>query len=84
MLRAHRARLDAIIEALAAELSDDDLAQPVSSKNSRGAFRKKFGSLLLHFFNYQPHHRGQVSTLLSRSNVDIGVTDLVAWIPDEC
>ncbi|TXF99270.1 DinB family protein [Massilia arenae] len=84
VLQAHRARLDAIIEALAAELSDDDLAQPVSYKNSRGAFRKKFGSLLLHFFNHQTHHRGQVSTLLSQSNVDIGVTDLVAWVPDDC
>jgi len=84
VLQAHRARLDAIIEALAAELSDQDLVQPVSYKNSRGAFQKKFGSLLLHFFNHQTHHRGQVSTLLSQSNVDIGVTDLVTWIPDEC
>lgn len=83
VLQAHRARLDAIIEALAAELSDHDLVQPVSYKNSRGAFQKKFGSLLLHFFNHQTHHRGQVSTLLSQSKVDIGVTDLVVWIPDE-
>jgi len=81
-LRAHRMRLDAIIEALAAELSDADLAQPVSYRNSRGENRKQFGSLLLHFFNHQTHHRGQASTLLSQSNVDIGVTDLVAWIPD--
>ena len=84
VLRKHRERLDAIIEALAAECSDQDLAQPFSYKNSRGAFRKKFGSLLLHFFNHQTHHRGQVSTLLSQANVDIGVTDLVVWVPDEC
>ena len=83
VLREHRARLDAIIEALAAECSDDDLAQPVTYRNSRGAFRKKFGSLLLHFFNHQTHHRDQVSTLLTQSGVDIGVTDLVVSIPDE-
>lgn len=82
MLREHRMRLDSIIEALAAEVSDADLAQPVSYRNSRGECRKHFGHLLLHFFNHQTHHRGQASTLLSQSGVDIGVTDLVGWIPD--
>jgi len=83
VLREHRMRLDAIIEALAAQLSDADQAQAVRYRNSRGEFRKQFGSLLLHFFNHQTHHRGQASTLLSQSGVDIGVTDLVAWIPDQ-
>jgi uncharacterized damage-inducible protein DinB len=81
-LLEHRVRLDAIIEALAAEVSDRDLAQPLLYRNSRGNFRKTFGSLLLHLFNHQTHHRGQASTLLSQSNVDIGVTDLLQWIPD--
>lgn len=80
-LREHRARLDAIINALAAELTDSDLAQAISYQNSRGDNRKTFGALLLHFFNHQTHHRGQASTLLSQSGVDIGVTDLLAWIP---
>jgi uncharacterized damage-inducible protein DinB len=83
-LREHRVRLDAIIEALAAELSDADLAQPLLYRNSRGDFRKNFGALLLHLFNHQTHHRGQVSTLLSQMDVDIGVTDLVEWIPEHC
>jgi uncharacterized damage-inducible protein DinB len=80
-LTAHRARLDAIIQAFAAELVDSDLAQPLAYTNSRGANRKDFGALLLHFFNHQTHHRGQVTTLLSQSGVDVGVTDLVALIP---
>lgn len=83
VLREHRMQLDAIIKSLAAQLSDADLAQPVRYRNSRGEFRKRFGSLLLHFFNHQTHHRGQASTLLSQAGVDIGVTDLVAWIPDQ-
>ena len=83
-LREHRVRLDAIIEALAAELSDADLAQPLLYRNSRGDFRKNFGALLLHLFNHQTHHRGQASTLLSQLGVDIGVTDLVEWIPEHC
>jgi uncharacterized damage-inducible protein DinB len=80
-LLAHRERLDAIIEALAEEVSDHDLAQPLTYKNARGEFHKNFGSLLLHLFNHQTHHRGQASTLLSQAGVDIGVTDLVEWIP---
>jgi uncharacterized damage-inducible protein DinB len=83
-LREHRVRLDAIIEAMAAELSDADLAQPLLYRNSRGDFRKNFGALLLHLFNHQTHHRGQASTLLSQLGVDIGVTDLVEWIPEHC
>ena len=82
-LLEHRVRLDAIITALVAEVSDSDLAQPLSYRNARGDNRKHFGSLLLHFFNHQTHHRGQASTLLSQSGVDIGVTDLLEWIPDQ-
>lgn len=81
-LLAHRVRLDAIISALAAEVSDDDLAQTLSYKNARGDNCKHFGSLLLHLFNHQTHHRGQASTLLSQAGVDVGVTDLLEWIPD--
>ncbi|MFC5461800.1 DinB family protein [Massilia niabensis] len=83
-LLEHRLRLDAIIEALAAELSNSDLAQPLSYRNARGDFQKNFGALLLHLFNHQTHHRGQASTLLSQAGVDIGVTDLLEWIPEHC
>jgi len=81
-LLAHRQRLDAIIEAFAAEVSDSDLAHVLTYKNSRGECRKHFGSLLLHLFNHQTHHRGQATTLLSQSGVDVGVTDLLEWIPE--
>ncbi|KFC76534.1 DinB family protein [Massilia sp. LC238] len=83
VLLQHRVRLDAIVTAFAAKVSDRDLAQPLSYRNARGDNRKHFGSLLLHFFNHQTHHRGQASTLLSQSGVDIGVTDLLEWLPDQ-
>lgn len=82
-LEAHRMRIDGIVTALAAELREDDLAQVLVYRNTRGqAFRKPFGSLLLHFFNHQAHHRGQASTLLTQAGADIGVTDLLALIGD--
>lgn len=83
VLYQHRVRLDAIITAFAAEVLESDLAQPLSYRNARGDNRKNFGSLLLHFFNHQTHHRGQASTLLSQAGVDIGVTDLLEWLPDQ-
>lgn len=38
--------------------------------------------LLQHFFNHQTHHRGQVTTLLSQTHIDIAETDLLMLIPD--
>jgi uncharacterized damage-inducible protein DinB len=77
-----RTGLDEIIVALAAELSAADLEQALTYQNSRGVFRRHFGSLLLHFFNHQTHHRGQASTLLSQAGIDVGVTDLLELIPE--
>ncbi len=82
-LRAQRQRLDGFITAFAAELEPADLDATFVYRSTKGMeFRKHFGSLLLHFFNHQTHHRGQASTLLTQAGVDIGVTDLVVLVPD--
>lgn len=82
-LLARRKQLDAIIAQFAQALSDEDLDQVLDYKSMKGiAAHKRFGSLLLHFFNHQTHHRGQASTLLSQMGVDIGVTDLLMLVPD--
>lgn len=36
-----------------------------------------FAQAIIHFFNHQTHHRGQVTAALSRLGVDFGVTDLI-------
>lgn len=82
-LRVHRERLDGLIVAFASELQPADLDQTFTYRTMSGqAFHKRFGSVLLHFFNHQTHHRGQASTLLMQAGVDIGVTDLLVWIPE--
>ncbi|WP_229219467.1 DinB family protein [Duganella sp. BJB1802] len=82
-LLAHRHRLDAIVTEWAPQVSAEHLAQTMEYRSTRGdLYRKHFGSLVLHFFNHQTHHRGQVSTLLTQAGVDIGVTDLLAMVPD--
>lgn len=82
-LCGQRRQLDCIIETWAAGLTASDLSQVLRYTNTRGEVAERdFGSLVLHFFNHQTHHRGQASTLLSQAGVDIGPTDLVLMIPD--
>jgi len=81
-LRAQRERMDALIEAWVATLTEADLAHVMRYANSRGdVFDREFFALLMHVFNHQTHHRGQATTLLSQAGVDVGVTDLLALIP---
>lgn len=83
-LTQRRAWLDGVIVEWIADLSEGDLDSVLSYRNTKGVpASKRFGSLILHFFNHQTHHRGQVTTLLSQAGVDVGVTDLLAVIPDE-
>lgn len=83
-LTALRKHLDSYIEALAAERGEEQLDQPLSYRNMKGvAAQKHFFALLIHLFNHQMHHRGQATTLLTQAGVDVGVTNLLALIPDE-
>ena len=80
-LAAHRAWLDQLIIDWANSLHESHLDQRLRYHNMRGvAAEKPFFGLLVHFFNHQTHHRGQVTTLLSQAGVDVGVTDLLALI----
>lgn len=83
-LSEHRAWLDQQIINWIAELTQADLDLVLSYRNTKGVpANKRYSSLILHFFNHQTHHRGQVSALLSQAGVDVGVTDLLALIPEE-
>lgn len=83
-LSKQRQLLDETIKQWAAQLSEDDLLAVLHYRNMKGiAAAKRFSSLVTHFFNHQTHHRGQVSTLLFQAGVDIGVTDLLALIPNQ-
>nr|WP_136067600.1 DinB family protein [Halomonas sp. EAR18] len=83
-LSERRAWLDIQIVDWVGKLSGDDLNVLFEYRNTRGVpYCRRFSSLVLHFFNHQTHHRGQVSTLLSQAGEDVGVTDLLALIPEE-
>ncbi|MBB6254780.1 DinB family protein [Nitrospirillum iridis] len=76
--------LDAAITQWAVSVRACDLDHLLPYTSSAGkACARRFGDLIVHFFNHQTHHRGQATTLLTQAGVDVGVTDLVALIPDE-
>lgn len=83
-LRLHREWLDTLIIDWAGTAPEGGWSQVLSYGNTRGVlFRKRMDLLILHFFNHQTHHRGQVTTLLSQAGVEVGETDLRALLPDE-
>ncbi|GEK10627.1 DinB family protein [Pseudoalteromonas peptidolytica] len=81
-LRAARVAMDEIIINFVEEVTDEVLATELHYQNTKGkTFARKLSLLLLHLFNHQTHHRGQVTTLLNQIDIDMGETDLLARIP---
>lgn len=82
-LTSYRRWLDDIINDWAASLTDADMQARLRYTNSKGiSAEKAYASLILHLFNHQTHHRGQVTTLLTQAAVDVGGTDLLALITE--
>lgn len=83
-LRARREWLDALILHWMDTLTLTQLSSRLTYTSTKGTtFTRSVEGLLTHLFNHQTHHRGQVTTLLSQAGVDVGVTDLLALVPDE-
>ena len=83
LLRTLRKSLDDCILEFVFEVDEDLLASSLTYTNFKGVQSTKSLSLLmLHFFNHQTHHRGQVSSLFSQMGIDIGVTDLLMEVPN--
>lgn len=83
-LRQQREWLDGMIVDWVATLTAADLEVALDYKTMKGvAGHRRFGSLLLHFFNHQTHHRGQITTLLTQAGIEVGVTDLLVRIPEQ-
>jgi uncharacterized damage-inducible protein DinB len=81
-LRNYRNKLDTILLRLSLKAQDKDLVKTVSYLDIKAnPHTKQLFSLLMHVFNHQTHHRGQITTMFSQAGVDVGVTDLNALIP---
>lgn len=78
-LRAERIAVDAEIADWAAGGEAAWLARPFSftSVLTRESYTYPASVLVMHFFNHQTHHRGQITTLLTQAGQDVGVTDFI-------
>ena len=84
LLHSYRKNLDDIIAEWVGTVTEADLDCELHYTDMKNVgANKNFYSLLMHFFNHQTHHRGQVTALLSQAGIDVGVTDLLAIIPNE-
>ena len=82
-LRPTRERIDRLVVGFVDGLTEADIGGVFDYRRTDGtAHRKVLSSVLSHIFNHQTHHRGQVTTLLYQAGIDVGVTDLLALIPD--
>jgi len=80
-LRSARQKLDADIILFSEEVTAQQLAEELAYKDFKGnAYADPLGLLVQHLFNHQTHHRGQISTLFSQSDIDIGPTDLMVYV----
>lgn len=81
-LRRERAKTDDAIDAWIATLSESALSGAFTfhsrSRNQDNTFL--LSSVMLHFFNHQTHHRGQITAMIETLGYDCGVTDLL-WLP---
>jgi uncharacterized damage-inducible protein DinB len=69
-LRSARVEQDKAIETFFFKADSDFLSRPLRYNNSQGKPSQGVASLaVLHFFNHQTHHRGQVHVMLSQTNV---------------
>jgi len=79
-LRRERAVTDAAIEDFCAGLTEDRLAANIEYGTLAGKrYVHPLEPALVHFFNHQTHHRGQLTTLLSQLGIDPGATDVIAY-----
>jgi uncharacterized damage-inducible protein DinB len=79
-LRSERATTDGAIEDYVARLTPEQLSAEIFYKTYAGkTYSHPLRPALVHMFNHETHHRGQLTTLLSQLGIDPGGTDLIAY-----
>lgn len=78
-LRLERQQTDNRIIRWSQNISMSDLSGDLNYQSilSPGQKSCKLWNAVVHLFNHQTHHRGQLTTLLSQMGIDAGVTDIL-------
>lgn len=77
-LREARSDLDVRILNWAATVSEDWLGENLTYESKVDGKHRTLPKwvIVTHMFNHETHHRGQITTLLSQMELDIGSTDI--------
>lgn len=76
-----REELDGVILKFIDSLSSDDLKRKIKyALKSEETYIEPFDELILHLFNHQTHHRGQIIMILAKNGIDCGLTDVLGYI----
>lgn len=83
-LERERENIDQEIFDWVATLSDDTLQTNLTFTSFSHPTERTLPLwfCVLHFFNHQTHHRGQITAMIEQAGYDCGVTDLGAMPPD--
>ncbi len=75
---AQRSELDHLIEEWIDELSKTEIAESISYRSSSGKqFSQAQWQILLHVFNHQTHHRGQIAQILDDRGIANDASNLI-------
>ena len=76
--KEERMRLDAIMAALVEELEESDMTKILSRVTQRGDRQDKIlWKALVHIFNHETHHRGQVSQILDQLKIENDYSNMI-------
>jgi uncharacterized damage-inducible protein DinB len=79
--REHRGRLDRYIESFCARCTGATLSDEITYRNSAGTeYRHPLWQPLLHMFNHETHHRGQVAQVLDDRGIENDFSNLIWYI----
>ena len=77
----HRYELDGAIETYCRTLAEEALSLPVEYRNSkRRKFTQQRWQVLLHMFNHQTHHRGQIAQVLDENGIENDVSNIIWYL----
>lgn len=78
-----REEVDHLIVNMTHHLDDTLFQKSVHYLSEDGSeMEMDLNAFLLHLFNHQTHHRGQLACILSQFGLDVGVTDLPHVVPE--
>jgi uncharacterized damage-inducible protein DinB len=76
--RTARGKLDTLIVEYMNKVEDDFFTKVVVRVNKRGEkMEKETWKAVVHFFNHQTHHRGQISNILDGMNIENDYSNMI-------